>query len=512
MTDYKKIAKETAKVYFLTLLIIPLSFFVRMIYARNLTLVDYGLFYGLFAFFGFFNFLRDWGLNSATIHFANKYIVHNEKSKIKTLFFIDMGFNLFMSVAIGLVLYFLKGVIASGIYKNEGNIGYMFDFFIVFWIITAIYKLNGAFFSVFQEQRIPKFFEFLNWLLILVLSFIGFAFIESYKVPVLAYLIAMIIVCLVYSLLFFIKHNDIFRVEFYKGKDLGKEVFKYASAVMIGGLSSILLSQTDLFLIQLFIGARNVAYYSSGFAAASLLIILVIPLLIITHPLFVRLWHSGKKAELSRLISFIFNNMLVFVLPFSMFFFAFSSQIVSLVYGSAFLESGVILKIFSFAFIIKIFNMFLFQILWSTGKPKQTSIIIVIAGIANIILDLILISIFQNIGAAVATSICYLLIMILCLKEILKEIPIKVNILNNAKIVLSSLIFLMACFILRGRINLFDIGIAKYNFVLNGGTVFVISLAVYMACLILFGIITKQKIKIVIGLFNQKDVRNDNSA
>ena len=105
MTDYKKIAKETAKVYFLTLLIIPLSFFVRMIYARNLTLVDYGLFYGLFAFFGFFGFLRDWGLTSATNYFANKYIVHNNKSKVKALLFINWGFRLFMSIVIGLVSY-----------------------------------------------------------------------------------------------------------------------------------------------------------------------------------------------------------------------------------------------------------------------------------------------------------------------------------------------------------------------------------------------------------------------
>jgi len=180
------------------------------------------------------------------------------------------------------------------------------------------------------------------------------------------------------------------------------------------------------------------------------------------------------------------------------------------VYGSAFLESGIILKIFSFAFIIKIFNTFLFQILWSTGKPKQTSIIIVIAGVANIVLDLILISMFQNMGAAVATSICYLLIMVLCLKEILKEITIKINILNNAKIVLSSLIFLMMCFILRG-IKLFDVGIAKWNFLLNGGIVFVISLVIYMVCLILLGIINKQKIKIIIDLFKQK-VSGDNNA
>jgi len=506
MTDYKKIAKETAKVYFLTLLIIPLSFFVRMLYARNLTLVDYGLFYGLFAFFAFFEFLRDWGLTSATNYFANKYIVHNNKSKVKTIFFIDWGFKLFMSFIIGLILYSLKGIIASGIYKNEGNIGYMFDFFLVFWIISTVYRSNCIFFSILQEQRISKFFEFINWLLILVMSFVGFSFIQSYKVPVLAYMVSMIVVCIVSSFLFFIKHNDIFRAEFYKGRNLRKEVFKYASAVMIGSFSSILLSQTDLFLIQLFIGARNVAYYSSGFAAASLLMILVVPLSMITRPLFARLWHSGKKAELSMLISFIFNNILVFMLPFSMFFFTFSSQLVSLVYGSVFLESGIILKIFSFAFIIKIFNMFLFQILWSTGKPKQTSIIIIIAGVANIVLDLILISMFQNIGVAIATSICYLLIMVLCLKEILKEITIKINILNNAKIVLSSLIFLITCFTLRGRIEFFGIGIAKYNFLLNGGSIFAISLVIYVACLILFGIITKQKIKIIIGLFSQKEI------
>jgi len=98
----------------------------------------------------------------------------------------------------------------------------------------------------------------------------------------------------------------------------------------------MLLSHTDLFLIQLFIGAKNVAYYSSGFSAASLLMIIVAPLVLIIQPLFARLWHADKKAELSRLINFIFNNMLVFVLPFSIFFFAFSNQLVSLVYGSAF--------------------------------------------------------------------------------------------------------------------------------------------------------------------------------
>jgi len=69
----------------------------------------------------------------------------------------------------------------------------------------------------------------------------------------------------------------------------------------------------------------------------------------------------------------------------------------------------------------------------------------------------------------------------------------------------------MMCFALRG-IKLFDVGIAKYNFLLNGGSVFVVSLVVYAACLILFGIITKQKIKIIIGLFKQKEVNGNNNA
>jgi O-antigen/teichoic acid export membrane protein len=430
--------------------------------------------------------------------------VHNQKSKIKTLFFIDWSFKLIMSFIIGFILYLFKNIILSGIYKNEGNIGYMFNFFIIFWVISAVYKSNYNFFRVLQEQRISKFFEFINWVFILILSFVGFRFIESYKVPAIVHLISMVIVCIFSSFLFFIKHKDILRVKFYKQSDLKKEVFKYASAVLIGGFSSVILSHTDLFLIQIFIGAKNVAYYSSGFAAASLLMIVVAPLVLIIQPLFARLWHADKKAELSRLINFIFNNLLIFILPFSMFFFAFSSQLVSLVYGPAFLESGIILRIFSFTFIIHIFNSFFFQILWSTGKPKQTSIIILIAGVTNIILDLILISIFHNIGSAVSTSIGYMLIMTLCLKEILKEINIKVNILNSVKIIASSLVFLMVCFILRGRISLFNIGIAKYNFLLNGGIIFAISLGIYLACLALLGIITKQKVKMVIDLFNQK--------
>ncbi|MBT4540729.1 oligosaccharide flippase family protein [Candidatus Woesearchaeota archaeon] len=502
MTDYRKIAKEALWVYLLTMLIIPSGFLVRILYAHNLSIIDYGLFYGLFAFFGFFGFVRDWGLSSATYFYANNYIIHGQKNKIKTLFFLNHGFKIILSALIGVGMYLFRGIITSGIFKNEGNIGYIFDIFIIFWVITTICKSNYIFFNIFQEQRISKFLEFLNWFLIIILSLIGFQLYEAYKVPVVAYLIAMVVVCVLSMLIFSIKHNDLFKNDFYKGSDLGKEVLKYASAVVIGGFSTMVLAHIDLFLIQLMIGAEKVAYYSSGFALASLLMMIVTPLTIIIQPLFSKIWHQNNKEELSKLISFILNNILIFILPFSLFCFTFAVQIITLVYGSNFIESVIILKLFSFSFIIKVINSILFLVLWSIGKPKQSSKILIIAGVLNVTLDVLLISVMGNVGAVIATSFCYLLMMVLCLREILKEIDIKFNISEITKILLSSLAFLIIAFTIKGKIIIFDVGIDKINFLLNGGIVFGIALIVYTICLLLLGVITKEKIEIVRSLFN----------
>jgi O-antigen/teichoic acid export membrane protein len=504
MTNYKQIARETLWVYFLTTLIIPSCFLVRVIYAHQLTVVDYGLFYGLFAFFAFFGFLRDWGLSSATYYYANNYMVNDEKSKIKTLFFFNHMFKIILSVLIGVGMFLFKEYIISGIFKSEGHITYFFDLFIVFWVITTICKSNYIFFNIFQEQRISKAIEFLNWALIIILSIIGFELFEAYKIPILAYLISMIVVCTLSLILFIIKHNDLFKVEFYKETDSIKEVFKYASAVVIGGFSTMILTHTDLFLIQLLAGAKEVAYYSSGFALASLLMSIIMPLTIIIQPLFSKLWHQDKKEELRSLINFTLNNILIFIIPFSLVCFTFSYQIISIVYGSNFISSNIILKIFSFTLIIKVFNSILFLVLWSIGKPKESSKILIIGGLTNIILDIILITSFGIVGAAIATSLCFLIMMLMCLKKINGEIKIRLNIKENTKILLSSLIFLIITFSLRNKLTIFNFGIEKIDFILNIGLVSSIAFIAYIICLLLLGVINKEKINLVKSLFNIK--------
>ncbi len=501
MVDYKKIAWDAAFVYLFSYVIILISFAIRVLYARKLTVVDYGLFFGLFGFFIFFAVIRDFGFNSASLYYAKKYIVEKNFSKVKTLYIFNQGFSLFMSFLIAGIIYLSKSFIIDTVYHHEGNIVFIFDFFLMYWIIEDFYKSNLIFFESFHEQRTSKFLEFLTRLFILLGSFIGFFLLDPYKVPPLAYLFSGVFISIISTIWFYYSHPEIFSAPFYRGMDLIVDLFHYGRLVILGGVSTVILAGMDSFLIQYFLGAEKVGYYVTGGSASDIVLLLVMPITVITVPLFTQLWFEGKKSELSAVSSFLFNNILLFVLPIASFFFTFSSQIIDFVYGANYGPSSIILKIFCISVLIRMYNNFLFQIILAMGKPGLSSKITLYAMIVNLVLAIILINAIGIVGAALAAFIGYGIIFGLSLKEILKSFPIKFDFLNNAKILLSSLLFIVISFSLRS-FTFFSFSNPYFHFLVNGGIVFGIGSFFYIVSLFLLRVITKDKIRFVVKMFN----------
>ncbi|MFC1768268.1 polysaccharide biosynthesis C-terminal domain-containing protein [Nanoarchaeota archaeon] len=507
MLDYKKIARDTVIVYLFSYIAIFFSYFTRALYARKLDIVDYGLFFGLFSIFLIFTFLRDWGLGSATIFYTRKYIVKKDFSKVKTLYFLSHGFTFIMSLIIAVILFLVKEIIITAVYRNEGHISFIFNVFILFWIMETVYKTNNVFFESFHEQRQSRFNELLLRILIFVLSYLGFSYLHVYEVPVVVYLLATIAVSLFSIVWFYFKHNDVFRAPFYLGKDLFKEVFKYGSYMILGGISAVLLLSVDTFLIQVIVGAEEVGYYVSGLSAAQILPLVLLQLTFIITPLFAKLWHENNVSELSNIVNFLFNNLLIFILPLAAFFFVFAPNVIFFIFGAGFESSEIILQIFCFVMIVKMTNQILEQLMLATGQPGKSSIITLSGLVVNIILNVILISLYGGLGAAVATGISFSLIMVLFITMLRKTIKFKFLFLDNLKVLISTFFFIGVGFLMKERIAIFDFGNININFLINGGFIFLLSLAVYVGSLFFFGVITKEKIKLIKNLFSLKGIK-----
>jgi O-antigen/teichoic acid export membrane protein len=502
--NYKKLFNRMILLYILTALTIPLGFLIRTYYGQKLDIINYGLFYSLFAFTGFFNFLRNLGLTNSCIFYAKKYYDRKEYGIVKALFLFNQIAQLSFSIIIGGMMILLKELIITYIFHSEPSMYAMFDLFIVYWIILTVYQSTLAFTFIFNKQTMGKIMEIILLAITLILSYFFFGYFPEEKVPVYAYLLSCIFISIFFTAWFFFSFKEITKAKAQITKNIIKKVKKYASQVFFTGLSLMLMSQIDLILVQIILGAKEVAYYSTGFAIASLVTLTTVPLFPIIQPLFMELFHKKKKEELTNIISFIYNHLIILILPIAIIAFAFTKQIIELLFSTEYLGSILIAQVLFFGIIIKIYNTLFDTIFLSIKKPEIITKVILFSGILNIILDYLFIKIFGIIGAAVATFIVYILIHILYVKDLQKNYRIKINIINVIKIILSSGIFFACVLILKKYVYHNIIPIPFLNFIIIGGLILTIAFSIYIYFLVMIKVIDKEKIETIKNLLGLK--------
>ena len=68
-------------VFFFTFMAAPVSYLIRILYARTLTVEEYGAFYAILALLGLIIVFKDIGLNPALVHFLPKFIKKKNTKK-----------------------------------------------------------------------------------------------------------------------------------------------------------------------------------------------------------------------------------------------------------------------------------------------------------------------------------------------------------------------------------------------------------------------------------------------
>lgn len=494
-------------VYLSTFLVIPVTYGIRVLYARELSLEDFGVFYGLFGFFTLFGFLRNWGMNNAVIYFANKYHTEARIDKIKTLYWFNQIVQFGLSIIVGYLLFLLKEHIFTAFYPTEKNISSIFNVFILYWITFTIYSTNSIFLTIFENQKANAILNVLYFSIILLISILFFSWqYNNFIIPVLAYLAGSISIVLISSVYILTRYKKtLLKPEFYLKKDLYAEVFKYSNSIIIAGLASSLFFSTDKIVIQYFEDAEKVALYAVGFSTALLLTLFVDPLQRVLQPILANKWHLKKIKAIEIIMSSILNNYLMLILPLVLSFFIFADNFVIAVYGEQFLPASLILKVLVLCVLIITINSFHGIVLSSIGKPKTLSKIVVISGIGNLTLSILLINIWGILGVAIATIVSSIIKLFLLFSAVRKIFSFKIDLLNNLKIIFSSLLFLASSLFLKNTIYQIYTDKLFLNFLINCLIIFCLSSVVYIIALKILKIITREKIKFFYELVWEKN-------
>ncbi|MBT7703790.1 oligosaccharide flippase family protein [Candidatus Peregrinibacteria bacterium] len=490
--------KNTLWLYLSSFLVLPIAYFIRVLYAQELTVADYGIFYGLFGFFAFFNFLRDWGINDASTYFVNKFLIEKNHSKIKTIFYFNHFFQLFLSILIAVALYYFNDVIFETFYKGELHIKPIFNLFILLWITDTIVATNRKFLDIFQDQKANTFFNLTLFSLIITLSLIAFysTYINSFEIPTLAYLGAYLTISIFSFLYLLIKYKEYFiSPSFYLDLGFFKKISKYSTSLLIAGFSGMVFTTTDIVIIQYFEGAESVAFYSTAVSSAILLTVLISPINRVIAPLTAKLWHSRKKTAISDILSFALNNFWALIVPLAALFAILSDNFILAVYGEKFMEASILLKYLSLGIIIYSINTILPALVNSIGKPKDLSRIILTIGLINFIGNLLVIQFLGTLGVVFVTIFSYFVGFALFVRVLSSEIKIRFDLMNFFKILFSSGIFIVVAMLLVKNLYIRYLNIEMLDFIINGGIVLMISSIFYVVALVATGVITKAKLQ-----------------
>lgn len=203
-------------------------------------------------------------------------------------------------------------------------------------------------------------------------------------------------------------------LEFDLDFSIWREAMKQIFPLSLAAVLITYFGRIDNIILGYFKGDSAVGLYDSS--CRFIWMIIFIPAYL-THSTFPQLSEAAakNKERFSKLLVYLIKFNLILTIPMTLVIFIFSSLIISIIYGSAFSLSTLILKILVWSYPIHAVIGALVYALYAMNKQHINSLFITIALMVNVLLDITLVEKFTYFGIAYSTvsSLVLLCLMLL---------------------------------------------------------------------------------------------------
>ncbi len=192
-------------------------------------------------------------------------------------------------------------------------------------------------------------------------------------------------------------------------KHLKPIIILFATAIAVG-----IYAQLDTSMLGFLSGIKYVGYYTNPMRLVTLVVNIVTSLSVVLLPRLSYYYDKGNILFFHNMIEKAYKVTLVLgILSFLGTFFL-ADPIVSILFGNSFLPSNTTLKLLSFLILpLSIGNLFGTQVLIIVNRERELMYTVFAGAITNVILNSILIQNYYQNGAAVASVIAEIIVMIL---------------------------------------------------------------------------------------------------
>lgn len=240
---------------------------------------------------------------------------------------------------------------------------------------------------------------------------------------------------------------------------------------------STLYSKTDTTMLGIMTTDRAVGLYTNAHKPAEIIITLCTSISAVFLPRLSYYYHNDQK-EFEKLLSKGFQVLSFVTIPAAAGVFLLAQNAVTLLFGSAFAEAGITLRAFSMLIVIKSFgNLFCYQLVIATGNEKKRLPSYTMAAIANVVLNALLIPVWAQNGAVMASIVSELIVNGYQLIQMKKIVNMKVDWKYMGQAVLSSAVMVAAVY---GFVTFVDMGVLSETAI-----AVLIGVTIYAVCNIL---------------------------
>ncbi len=492
MTNYTKKALTSAIMIFsISLAAAAFGYLVRIYFARNLSVEEFGLFYAVISFLGLIGVLRGLGFDRALVTFISKFHAKNEYVKIKTTILYSAAI-LFLTNLVSIILIFILADFLGINYFHDSFASSILKLMAISFFIDNFTYIIKFCFQGFQKMGLFSSIDFVRMVIIFVISFIGFELGLKLMSPVLAYILTPILLLLIYCTIFIWKVFPRFsKIKFKKDKKLFWGMIHYSYHLILITTIGTSFRYTDSVILTYFKGVRDVGIYNAVLPTAMLLWYLPMALNNVVWPMTSEFINKGKLKELKDGIGLLYKYSLIVMLPLALLIFVFSGTILELLYGPEYGAGKLALQILIFGMVLFAFYAINVGVFYGMGKPQINTITILIGSALSVILNIILIPDYGIAGAAFAASISYIPMVLIGLYHLKREKLLSIPYTGWLKTLIASIIFLLVVYFLNMNLSL--------NIYLKIPLIFLISGIVYFVLIFAFRIVTLDEIKELVG-------------
>jgi O-antigen/teichoic acid export membrane protein len=391
--------------------------------ARILGATEYGKFSFALAFISLFVIFYDFGLPTLVIReYAKK-----EEEKDREEFYSVLSLKFLLSI-----VTFVIVLVSSFFITADPQIRNIVLILTVFSIINGFISIFYAVFVARQRMEQQAWLESLQYLLIS-----GFGFLILFNFPSVENLsfgyLAASIISLIVVLIFFSK--KIFSLKIYWQSQVWRKFLIMAWPLALTGLFGSVYNYIDSVMMGFWGMIAEIGWYN---AAYRIIFVTYIPMALISGSFYPALSNFFKTSieKLQETWNYQLETMISLALPLVVGGIALAPRIIYSLYPFSFSPSILAFQILILSSgLIFLYRPF-YDAMISSNQQKNAFWVTLFGAITNILLNLILIPTYGLYGAAIATVVAYIIILLISIFFTTKFTPIKISYFKVASIFL----------------------------------------------------------------------------